>query len=52
MLKLEVNIEGKLFKIECSNCPKMFIKTFDELAILGIVKCPSCGQEHFIASIK
>ena len=52
MTKIEINLSDKIFRIECSSCNKTFIKTFDELSVLGIVKCPHCGYEHFIASIK
>jgi predicted Zn finger-like uncharacterized protein len=52
MTKLEIDITKKIFRIECSNCSKTFIMTFDELAVLGIVKCPHCGHEHFLANIK
>ena len=52
MTKIEIKLSDKIFRIECSACTKTFIKTFDELAVLGIVKCTICGEEHFIASIK
>lgn len=51
MTKLELDIANKTFHIECSDCTKAFVITFDELEKLGIVKCPHCGHEHFLMKI-
>jgi len=51
MTKLELDITNKIFRIECSNCSKTYVMTFDELEKLGIVKCPQCEHEQFLVKI-
>lgn len=47
MTKLELDISNKIFRIECSNCSKTYVMTFDQLEKLGIVNFPNCGNEQF-----
>jgi len=51
MRKIEIDITKKIVRIECADCGKEFIKTFDELIMSGIVKCPFCGHDHFLMKI-
>lgn len=48
MKKIEIDITKKIVEIECSDCGKTFIESFDDLAIKGTVKCHHCGHEYFI----
>lgn len=48
MKNIEIDITKKVVEIECSNCGKTFIESFDDLAIKGSVKCPHCEQDYFI----
>lgn len=48
MKKIEINITRKIIEIECSNCGKVFIESFEDLKVKGLVKCPHCKQEYFI----
>ena len=52
MKVIEIDITNKVVRIECSNCDKEFLKSFDELAVSGIVICPHCGHDHFLIKIK
>lgn len=48
MNKIVIDITNKIVEIECSNCGKLFIESFDDLANNGTVTCPHCGQEYLI----
>lgn len=48
MKKIEIDITKKIVEIECSNCGKIFIESFDDLNVKGSVKCPHCGTEYLI----
>ena len=52
MEKIEIDITSQVVRIVCANCKKEFIKSFDELKEVGIVKCSKCGHEHFLMKIK
>ena len=51
MRTIEIDLTKKIVRIECANCEKEFLKSFDELAEAGIVKCPKCEHEHFLMKI-
>lgn len=48
MKKIEIDITDKIVRIECSNCDKTFVESFDNLEVKGSVVCPNCGHEYLI----
>ena len=44
--KIEINFADKLAIIECPKCETKNPKTFDELNVTGIIKCPNENCEH------
>lgn len=52
MESIDVEISLQVVRIKCSKCGNIFLKTFDELKVAGIITCPNCKHDHFLMKVK